>query len=78
MFQFDTISENNKPLLSNYRHNDFTEVQVLTPVEAIKKQVKAEIDGYFWAFLAPASTYQGTGFSFPVGRKIEDLSVSAT
>ena len=30
MFQFDTISENNKPLLSNYRHNDFTEVQVLT------------------------------------------------
>ena len=32
MFQFDTISENNKPLLSNYRHNDFTEVQVLTPV----------------------------------------------
>ena len=73
MFQFDTISENNKPLLSNYRHNDFTEVQVLTPVEAIKKQVKAEIDGYFWAFLAPASTYQGTGFSFPVGRKIEDL-----
>ena len=74
MFQFDTISENNKPLLSNYRHNDFTEVQVLTPVEAIKKQVKAEIDGYFWAFLAPASTYQGTGFSFPVGRKIEDLS----
>jgi len=74
MFQFDTISENNKPLLSNYRHNDFTEVQILTPVEAIKKQVKAEIDGYFWAFLAPASTYQGTGFSFPVGRKIEDLS----
>ena len=44
MFQFDTISENNKPLLSNYRHNDFTEVQVLTPVEVIKKQVKAEIE----------------------------------
>ena len=74
MFQFDTISENDKPLLSSYRHNDFDEVQVLTPVEAIKKQVKAEIDGYFWAFLAPASTYQGHGFSFPVGRKIEDLS----
>ena len=74
MFQFDTISENDKPLLSSYRHNDFDEVQVLTPVEAIKKQVKAEIDGYFWAFLAPASTYQEHGFSFPVGRKIEDLS----
>ncbi|WP_243388717.1 glycosyltransferase family 2 protein [Bifidobacterium scaligerum] len=74
MFQFDTISENGKPLLSNYRHNDFSEVQILTPVETIKKQVRAEIDGYFWAFLAPASTYQSTGFSFPVGRKIEDLS----
>ena len=74
MFQFDTISENDKPLLSNYRHNDYSEVQILTPVEAIKKQVKAEIDGYFWAFLAPAATYQNTGFSFPVGRKIEDLS----
>ncbi|MBW3091105.1 glycosyltransferase family 2 protein [Bifidobacterium miconisargentati] len=74
MFQFDTISENDKPLLSSYRHNDYSEVQVLTPVEAIKKQVKAEIDGYFWAFLAPASTYQNTGFAFPVGRKIEDLS----
>ncbi|PLS23877.1 glycosyltransferase family 2 protein [Bifidobacterium imperatoris] len=74
MFQFDTISENGKPLLSNYRHNDFDKVQILTPVEAIKKQVKAEIDGYFWAFLAPAHTYQNTGFAFPVGRKIEDLS----
>ncbi|MBT1164730.1 glycosyltransferase family 2 protein [Bifidobacterium felsineum] len=74
MFQFDTISESGKTLLSNYRHNDFSKVQILTPVEAIKKQVKAEIDGYFWAFLAPARTYQNTGFSFPVGRKIEDLS----
>ena len=37
MFQFDTISENNKPLLSNYRHNDFTEVQVLTPVRGHQK-----------------------------------------
>ncbi|MBT1181814.1 glycosyltransferase family 2 protein [Bifidobacterium sp. CP2] len=74
MFQFDTISDSGRPLLSDYRHNDFSHVQVLTPVEAVKMQVKAEIDGYFWAFLAPASTYQGSGFSFPVGRKIEDLS----
>lgn len=74
MFKFDTISDSGKPLLSDYRHNDFDQVQVLAPVEAIKMQVRAEIDGYFWAFLAPASTYQGTGFAFPVGRKIEDLS----
>lgn len=74
MFKFDTISESGKTLLSDYRHNDFDQVQVLEPVEAVKMQVKAEIDGYFWAFLAPASTYQGTGFAFPVGRKIEDLS----
>ncbi|MBT1172586.1 glycosyltransferase [Bifidobacterium sp. MA2] len=74
MFKFDTISESGKPLLSDYRHNDFDQVQVLEPVEAVKMQVRAEIDGYFWAFLAPASTYQGSGFSFPVGRKIEDLA----
>ncbi len=74
MFKFDTISESGRTLLSDYRHNDFDQVQVLEPVEAVKMQVKAEIDGYFWSFFAPASTYQGTGFSFPVGRKIEDLS----
>ena len=74
MFQFDTISESGKTLLSSYRHNNFSDVQVLTPVDTIKMQVKAEIDGYFWSFLAPASTYQGTGFSFPEGRTIEDLS----
>ena len=43
MFQFDTISENNKPLLSNYRHNDFTEVQVLTPVEVIKSKSRLRL-----------------------------------
>lgn len=51
MFQFDTISENNKPLLSNYRHNDFTEVQVLTPVEAIKSRSRLRstaISGPSW------------------------------
>ncbi|NEG55647.1 glycosyltransferase [Bifidobacterium sp. SMA15] len=74
MFKFDTISESGRTLLSDYRHNDYDAVQVLEPVEAVKMQVRAEIDGYFWAFLAPASTYQGTGFAFPVGRKIEDLA----
>ena len=73
MFQFDTISENNKPLLSNYRHNDFTEVQVLTPVEVIKSKSRLRLT----AISGPSCTrlhLSGTGFSFPVGRKIEDLS----
>jgi glycosyltransferase involved in cell wall biosynthesis len=74
MFQFDTISEHGKTLLSSYRHNDFRQVEILTPIETIKKQVKAEIDGYFWSFLAPASTYRDNGFAFPEGRTIEDLS----
>ena len=74
MFQFDTISENGVPLLSDYKHNDFNEVIVMTPVEAIKAQVKAEIDGYFWSFIAAAPIYRDHDFSFPVGRKIEDMA----
>ena len=74
MFKFDTISDNDKPLLSNYKHNAFTEVQVLTPEEAIKKQLQMEIGGYAWAYLAPLSTYRKQDFAFPVGRKIEDLA----
>ncbi|OXN00091.1 family 2 glycosyl transferase [Bifidobacterium vansinderenii] len=74
MFKFDTISENDKPLLSDYKHNDFDEIMVLTPQEAIKAQVKAEIDGYFWSFMATANIYKDHDFSFPVGRKIEDLA----
>ncbi|WP_125979794.1 glycosyltransferase family 2 protein [Bifidobacterium goeldii] len=74
MFQFDTISENGAPLFSDYKHNDFNEVMVMTPVDAIKAQVKAEIDGYFWSFIAAAPIYRDHDFSFPVGRKIEDLS----
>lgn len=78
MFQFDTISENNKPLLSNYRHNDFTEVQVLTPVEAIKKQVKAEIDGYFWAFWHPPPPIRAPDSPSRWGAKSRISPVSAT
>ncbi|MBT1162302.1 MULTISPECIES: glycosyltransferase [Bifidobacterium] len=74
MFQFDTISENDVPLVSDYKHNDFDTVMVMTPEEGIKAQVKAEIDGYFWSFLAAASIYKDHGFSFPVGRKIEDMA----
>ncbi len=74
MFQFDTISENDAPLVSAYRHNDFDEVMVMTPVDAIKAQVRSQIDGYFWSFLAAAPIYRDHGFAFPRGRKIEDLA----
>ncbi|PLS30606.1 glycosyl transferase [Bifidobacterium margollesii] len=74
MFKFDTISENGRTLLSDYKHNDFDDVRLLAPQEGIKAQVKSEIDGYFWAFLAPAATYKDHDFSFPVGRKIEDMA----
>ena len=77
MFQFDTISENNKPLLSNYRHNDFTEVQILTPVEAIKKQVKAEIDGYF-CLPAPPPPIRAPDSPSRWGAKSRISPVSAT
>ncbi|NEG95503.1 glycosyltransferase [Bifidobacterium sp. SMB2] len=74
MFKFDTISEAGRPLLSSYKHNEFDDVQVLTPQEAIKAQVRSEIDGYFWAFMAAAPIYKDHDFSFPVGRKIEDMA----
>ncbi|KAB8287537.1 family 2 glycosyl transferase [Bifidobacterium ramosum] len=74
MFQFDTISENGTPLVSDYKHNDFDEVMIMTPEEGLKAQIKAEIDGYFWSFLAAAPIYKDHGFSFPVGRKIEDMA----
>lgn len=74
MFQFDTISDNGMPLISDYKHNDFDTVMVMTPEEGIKAQVKAEIDGYFWSFLAKAAIYRDHDFSFPVGRKIEDMA----
>ncbi|GAA6123450.1 hypothetical protein BPY_15580 [Bifidobacterium psychraerophilum] len=74
MFQFDTIGESGTELESSYKHNDYSDSTVLTPQEAIKLQIQSEINGYFWAFLAPASTYLDHDFSFPVGRKIEDMA----
>lgn len=74
MFQFDTIGESGQELESSYKHNDYDESQLLTPQEAIKQQIQSEINGYFWAFLAPRSTYTKQNFSFPVGRKIEDMA----
>lgn len=74
MFRFDTIGVSGEPLESSYKHNDYDAATVLTPQEAIKKQLQSEINGYFWAFIAPAATYKDHDFSFPVGRKIEDLA----
>lgn len=74
MFQFDTIGESGTELESSYKHNDYDESKILTPQEAIRLQIQSEINGYFWAFLAPRSTYVDHDFSFPVGRKIEDMA----
>ena len=72
MFRFDTIDEHGNPIDTDYKHNDFDDLQVLTPQEAIKQQVQSKIEGYFWAFMAPAATYRKQDFTFPVGRTIED------
>ncbi len=74
MFRFDTIGELGQPLKSQYRQNDYADVQQLTPNEALRKQLQFDIEGYFWAFMASASIYRNQDFSFPVGRKIEDLA----
>lgn len=74
MFRFDTIAEDGSPMKSSYRHNEYDETVELTAEQAIRLQVKGDIDSYFWAFLAPRSTYTRQGFSFPEGRKIEDMA----
>lgn len=74
MFRFDTIAEDGSPMKSSYRHNEYEEPVELTAEQAIRLQVKGDIDSYFWAFLAPRSTYARQGFSFPEGRKIEDMA----
>ena len=74
MFRFDTIDGTGQPIKSQYRQNDYDDVQVLTPEETLRKQLQFEIEGYFWAFMAKAGIYKDHDFSFPVGRKIEDLA----
>lgn len=73
-FKFDTITVSGRPDTTPYKHNDYDEVQVLTPQEAIKQQLTAQIDGYVWSFLAPMEVYRKQDFSFPVGRKVEDMA----
>lgn len=74
MYQFDTITSQGRPIESHYMHNRYSQLQVLTPVEAIKEQLAGKIGGYAWSFLAPASIYQSAHITFPIGRKIEDLA----
>lgn len=73
-FKFDTITESGRIDPMPYKHNDYDEVQVLTPQEAIKQQLTSQIDGYVWSFLAPLDVYRRQDFSFPVGRKVEDMA----
>lgn len=74
MFKFDTIGVSGAPLKSAYSHNDYSEVQVLTPEEALKQQLHSDISGYMWSFVARTDIYRKQHLTFPVGRKIEDLA----
>lgn len=74
MFKFDTISVTGNPMKSSYTHNDYADTQVLTPSDAIKQQLRSDIAGYLWTFIAKASLYREQNLSFPEGRKIEDLA----
>ena len=74
MFQFETIGELGQPLRSQYRQNEYDGIQQLTCEQTLKLQLQFDIEGYFWAFMAAAPIYRDHGFSFPEGRKIEDLA----
>ena len=74
MFRFDTINIAGDVVKSSYKHNEYSETTVLTPLETIKLQLQSQIDGYFWAFFAPAHLYRDQQLSFPEGRVIEDLA----
>lgn len=72
MFKFDGINEFGKPVPSFYPHNRYKSVEVLTPREIIKKQIKGKIGGYLWSFLAEKKVYEGV--KFPEGRLVEDTA----
>ncbi|MBQ9681306.1 MAG: glycosyltransferase [Aeriscardovia sp.] len=74
MFKFDTISASGMPIVSHYSHNRYSAMQVLTPREAIKKQLKGQIGGYLWSFVTRTSVYRDGNISFPEGRVIEDTA----
>ncbi|MBQ5557786.1 MAG: glycosyltransferase [Aeriscardovia sp.] len=74
MFKFDTISANSMPIVSHYSHNKYSTMQVFTPREAIKKQLKGQIGGYLWSFVTRTSVYREGNISFPEGRVIEDTA----
>ncbi|WP_162138753.1 glycosyltransferase family 2 protein [Bifidobacterium minimum] len=74
MFRFDTIDDSGAPMKSSYRHNEYDGTIELTPEQALRLQVKGDIDSYFWAFMVARRVYVDQDFSFPEGRYIEDMA----
>lgn len=74
MFKFDTIGINGMPRNSRYVHNRYSSLQILSPKEAIKKQLRGQIGGYLWGFVARASIYHRGKITFPEGHVIEDTA----
>lgn len=73
-FKFDTIGEEGGLIPSRYAHNYFFNIQTLTPVEAIKKQLKSRIGGYAWAYFSKTILFRENNITFPLNRKVEDLA----
>ncbi len=74
VFRFDTVDESGASMKSSYKHNECGDVVELTPEQALRLQVKGDIDSYFWAFMVDRSIYENQDFSFPEGRYIEDMA----
>ena len=72
MFKFNGINEFGRPLPTFYPHNRYSSVEVLSPREIIKKQIKGRVGGYLWSFLAERKVYEGV--KFPEGRLVEDTA----
>lgn len=72
MFKFDGINELGQPVPSFYPHNRYKAVEVLTPREIVKEQMRGKIGGYLWSFLAEKKVYEGV--KFPEGRLVEDMA----
>ena len=72
MFKFDGINEFGQPVASFYPHNRYKSVEVLSPREIIKNQIRGKIGGYLWSFLAERKVYEGV--KFPEGRLVEDTA----
>lgn len=74
LFKFIAVDEENTPLVTHYLHNHYRKLQVLSPSEALKEQLRMRIGGYAWSYMARTSIFRDNGITFPIGRKIEDLA----